>query len=336
MRAVVFRGPDEAIAVEDRAEPVPGPGEMVIEVGRCGICGSDATLTLQHGYYLNDSVLGHEYSGTVVAIAKDVEGFAVGDIVTAMPMAGCGRCAGCRTGNPLLCHEGFVQYAGGFARYTKVASRSAVKLPAHLSLADGALVEPLAVGLTGMARVDVRDARILVLGAGAVGLSATYWARQLGASKIVNVARSLRQQTLVDALGGDALLEVGQDHAARARDVLGGPPDIVVEAIGTIGALQASTDLVRGGGTVISLGFCVQPDAVNPAMTSVRQLSLLFSMGYTLGHFQQAADSLSAGKLEPRCMIGATIGLDGVPGAIDAMRAGANRHTRILVDPTIA
>jgi threonine dehydrogenase-like Zn-dependent dehydrogenase len=336
MRAVVFRKPGEAIAIEEMPEPQPGIGEMVIEVGRCGICGSDATLTEHEGIYQHHSVLGHEYAGTVVAIGKEVEGFAIGDLVTAMPMAGCGNCSGCSTGNPLLCETGIVQYAGGFARYTKVASRSTIKLPAHLSAADGALVEPLAVGLTGVTRANVQGGRILVLGAGAIGLAATYWARQLGADSVVNVARSLRQQALVDNLGGNALLQAGEDLPARVRTVLGGLPDIVVEAIGTTGALQASADLVRPGGTVVSLGFCMHPDALNVSFASFRQLNFLFSMGYTLQNFQRAADSLSAGKVEPRCMIGATIGLDAVPAAIDAMRAGLNPHTRILVDPTMA
>ena len=90
MRAVMFRGPDKPIALETVPDPTPGPGELILKVGRCGICGSDVRLTEQHGWYLIDTALGHEYAGEVVAMGAGVDDYKIGDIVTGMPSAGCG------------------------------------------------------------------------------------------------------------------------------------------------------------------------------------------------------------------------------------------------------
>lgn len=334
MKAVIFKSPDHPILIEERPDPEPAVGEMVLKVGRCGICGSDATLTGCHGYYEPNSILGHEYSGEVAAIGAGVEGFSIGDVVTAMPMAGCGQCDGCRSGNPVLCTVAFQPYGGGFAPYARVAARSAIRLPAHLSMTDGALVEPLAVALNGLLYGGIEaGARILVIGAGAVGLSVTHWARRLGAAKIAVLVRSTRRAELAAHMGADALVLDGDHAMEEIHAALGGAPDMVVECIGTTGALGKAMELVRGGGTIVSLGFCVNPDPILPAIASIKQLRFAFTMGYTLANFQRAADSLSAGHVEPRMLVTETIGLEGVAAAIDQIRAGSSPHAKIMVDP---
>src|SRR5947208_581140 len=106
MLAAVFKKAGEPWSIETIPDPDPGEAEVVIEVGRCGICGTDLHMTSGSAWdFPSGTVLGHEYAGTIVAIGRDAEGYKVGDIVTALPAAGCGHCDPCQSGNTLLCRE---------------------------------------------------------------------------------------------------------------------------------------------------------------------------------------------------------------------------------------
>lgn len=334
MRAAVFKQAGQPWAIEEHELPRPGPGEALVKVGRCGICGTDLNMTSGNGYdFPCDSVLGHEFAGEVVELGAGVDTLAVGDVVAALPAAGCGECQVCRDGLQVLC-PAMRPYASGYAEYALVAAKVAVKIPQGLSLSDGALVEPLAVGLHGVKLANMpADARVLVLGAGAVGLATTFWARQLGAARVVAASRSPRREEKALQLGADTYVQTGEDEAARINDALGGPPDIVFETAGAVGLLGQSINLVRPNGHVVSLGFCMAPDPVVPGIATYKQVKLTFSMAWTLDDFQQSVDTLAAGHVEPREMVSATIGLGDLPAKIDSMR-GPHTETKVHVDPS--
>jgi threonine dehydrogenase-like Zn-dependent dehydrogenase len=263
------------------------------------------------------TILGHEYAGEIVDIGAGVTNFKIGDIITAMPCKGCGKCAACLAGAPLMCAQ-MQGLVGGFGEYLRAAATSAVKLPASLSLADGALVEPLCVGLHGVSLAQlVPGARVLVLGAGSVGLAASRAARRAG---------------LAVQLGADDFVQFGDGEAERIADVLGGPPDVVLEAAGAIGMLNKAIELVRPNGLIVSMGFCTSPDPILPSLATWKQVRLAFSMGYTLGEFQFCTDILAAGHLEPRLMVTETVGLNALPDAFEALRAGSGQ-TKLHVNP---
>ncbi|GAA4768621.1 alcohol dehydrogenase catalytic domain-containing protein [Novosphingobium ginsenosidimutans] len=333
MRAAVFKEAGKPWAIEERPDPTPGEGEAVIRVGRCGICGTDLNMTSGRGYdFPCDTVLGHEFSGEVVAVGKGVETLRVGDRVTALPAAGCGHCDLCHAGQVVMCSN-MAPYAGGYAEYMRIAERTAVKLPAALSLNDGALIEPLAVGLHGVRLAQLPlGAKVLVLGAGAVGLAATFWARRLGAGKVVSASRSERRRDMALTLGADDYVLTGEGEAERINEALGGMPDYVFEAAGAVGLLQQSINLVRPNGHVVSLGFCMAPDPVIPGVSTFKQVKLAFSMAWTVPEFRYAVDTMDAGHVEPRQMITSNIGLDDLPDMIDRLR-GENTETKVHVDP---
>jgi threonine dehydrogenase-like Zn-dependent dehydrogenase len=333
MRAAVFKVGGLPWIVEKRPDPTPGPSEMVIKVGRCGICGSDVHMTSGTPHdFPADRILGHEYSGEVVAIGSGTVGFRIGDIVTALPSIGCGQCFYCIGGNQFLCQVNRRSFMGGFAEYVNIAAGVAVKLPAHLSLADGALVEPLAVGVHAVMLVNFgNDAHVLVLGAGPIGLAVAHAARHAGAKRIVVASRSDRRKALAGAMGADDFAIVSDNNEDVFRK-LGGPPDFVFECVGLPGALDQSIDLVKPDGTIVSIGTCAVPDPVNVVRATGKQARIIFSMGYTPEEFRLAASRMAQGDLAPRAMISATIGLDELPATIPALRAGAN-HTKVQVDP---
>ncbi len=335
MRAAIFKKVGKPLAIEDRPDPVPGAGELVIRVGRCGVCGTDLAMSDGSGQvFESNSIIGHEFAGEVVALGQGVEGFRVGDRVTAMPYTGCGRCLGCINGRPNFCRN-FRGIAAGFAQYAPTAALTTIKLPSSLSLADGALVEPLAVGLHGVALARIEPGqRVLVIGAGPIGLAAMYWARKLGAGPIAVTASSRQREPIAVALGASTfvLAEPPEELPQLAAGVLGGAPDLVIEAVGKPDLIAQSINCVRPGGTVVVLGFCARPDTFVPAVAVWKEVRLQFSMTYSLAEFEHVARSLDHGDVEPRTMITDTVALDAFPDAFEAMRH--RRHQcKVMVDP---
>lgn len=338
MRAVMFRGPDKPIAIETIPDPTPGPGELILKVGRCGICGSDVHLTQGHEWYPIDTPLGHEFAGEVVALGAGVEDYKIGDVVTGMPSAGCGHCRPCVEGLPLFCQNPaeMTNCSGAFADYVRVVGRTSIKLPSSLSMADGALVEPLAVGLHGVALAKMEPGvRVLVTGAGGIGLAATYWARRLGAGRIAVAARSRKKEHEAMKVGADAFVVTGENEIEDVREALGGSPDVVFECIGVVGALGQAVNHVRTDGTVVSLGFCTTPDPVLPALATWKQVHLVFSMAYSLQEFQTTVDMLDRGHVEPRAWLGAPIPLEAVPDMILSMRKSGSNEVKVQADPSL-
>ncbi|GIX29784.1 MAG: Zn-dependent alcohol dehydrogenase [Porticoccaceae bacterium] len=333
MRAAVYPGGGRPLVIERLPDPIPGPGELLVRIHRCGICGTDLTMTKGGPWdFPPGTVPGHEYAGEVVALGKGVQGFRVGDRITALPSSGCGRltCLACREGNLTLCRDA-PGVMGGFGEYLRVPQGSAVKLPAHLSLADGALVEPLAVGLYGVRQASLRPGeRVLVMGGGTVALATLYWARRSGAGRIAAISRSDRRRELALQFGADAFLRYGEGEEEAVREVLGGPPDVVFECVGAAGLLQKAIAHVRLFGRVVSLGFCIAPDPVIPAVAAFKAVTLKFPVGYTLADFRHVVDGLDRGHVDPKIMVTSEVPLEALPEKFEALR-GPNAETKATV-----
>jgi 2-desacetyl-2-hydroxyethyl bacteriochlorophyllide A dehydrogenase len=340
MKAAVFTGAGsvvdgaaQVLRLETRDDPVPGPRDVVIRVARCGICATDLHMTSGHGWdFPTGIILGHEYAGEIVAVGRDVAHLRVGEAIAGMPSGGCGLCQACRHGQARLCAAREAAM-GGFAEYLLVPVSAAVRLPQSLSLPDGALVEPLAVGLHGVGMSAIRPgARVLVLGAGAVGLATLFWARRLGAARVVMASRSPTRAEMALAMGADAFIETGEGEGERIAAALGGAPDIVFECVGAVGLLTQAIELVRHFGEVVSLGFCTAPDPVIPAVAATKQIRISFPLAYTRREFEHAADRMHAGKVDPAMMITSVISLDVLPAVFEEMRE-PNRQTKVQVAP---
>lgn len=336
MRAAIYHTSGQPLRVDNVPIPDPGDGEVLIKVGRCGICGSDLQMTTGGGSDFPTGVaLGHEYAGEIVAIGRGVTGLGIGDRITAMPAKGCNRCSSCLAGRPLFCSQ-MQMMMGGFAEYTRVEASSAVRLPEALSLADGALVEPLACSLRGVAHAHMpRGAKVLVLGAGSIGMGAVFWARRLGAGTIAIAARSATRAHLALEQGADHFLIADADLDTRQLEALGQAPDVVFECSGAAGMLARAVELVRPGGQVVGLGLCHGHDHFVPALAASKEINLRFSIGYDMGDFHHVLDTLDRGSLQPRLTIGATISLADLPSTLEAMRR-EQPHCKVMVDPTLA
>jgi threonine dehydrogenase-like Zn-dependent dehydrogenase len=333
MKAAIFKKVGQPLALETLPEPHAGQGEVVIKVARCGICRSDLHMTSGHGAtFPENTVLGHEYSGEIVEVGEGVATLRNGDRITAMPLAGCGHCLECLQGFPFGC-SALHSMSGGYGQYLRAAERCAVKLPRTLSLEDGALIEPLASALRGTAMSGMRPgSRVAVLGAGAIGLGAVYWARQLGAAQVLVVARSERHRELAMELGATHFLTQGESLGSRITAAIGALPEVVLECIGAPGALALAIEMVAPRGTIVALGMCLVPDAVNPFVAGFKSIVLKFSAAYELRDFEAAARALDRGAVEPRAMISERISLDELPATFEALRAEP-RGCKIMVTP---
>jgi (R,R)-butanediol dehydrogenase/meso-butanediol dehydrogenase/diacetyl reductase len=332
MRAAMFNGPGKPITIEQLPDPAPGEGELLIKIHRCGICGSDVSMTGEAPYNLPLGPIGHEYAGEVLEVGRAVSRFRPGDRVTAVPAVACGTCEGCREGNAQFCRS-VRQLRGGFGEYLVVPETTALMLPQSLSFADGALIEPMACGIHALKLAQMRGGeRVLVLGAGSVALSVIYWARRLAAARIVVRSRSAHRNEVARALGADAVLGFDPDEEDVQSELLGGMPDIVAECIGKPGTLDLAIRHVRPQGTVLSMGMCMQPEPLLPAHGSFKDLRLFFPMAYTRDEFVETARAFDAGDLDPELMVGEVIALDDFPAMMDALRAG-RRSLKVHVDP---
>jgi L-iditol 2-dehydrogenase len=219
----------------------------------------------------------------------------------------------------------------GFAELARVPAQVATRLPQTLSLADGALIEPLAISLYGteMARIRPGDP-VLVLGAGTVALYAIYWARRLGAGRIVAMSRSQRRKELALAMGADAFIPYGDTEIGEAIEALGGPPAIVFEAVGAEGMLSKAVMHAAPFGRIVSLGFCTSPDPVIPAMASYKCLSLQFAVGYSMREFLYIADQIDKGHADPKAIVTNEVPLVEMPDMFAKLR-GPNEETKVHV-----
>lgn len=330
MRAAWYAGKGGAISVETLPDPTPGAGEILIKVHRCGICGTDLSMTQGKAWDYGEGQFGHEFAGEIIALGKGVEGFALGEKLAVNPSVACGTCPACAHGNNVLCRvEGGA--ARGFAEYATFPASVAVKLPQTLSLDDGALVEPMAVSLYGVRMAAIpKAARVLVLGAGAVALYAIYWARRMGAGKIVALSRSARRRDLALAMGADTYLQSGEAEVSEVAEALGGPPDVVLECAGAEGMLMKAVSHVAPMGKIVSLGFCTAMDPIMPALASYKCASFQFLVGYTMADFHHVADQMDKGHVDPKLLVTSTVSLTDLPAAMDMLR-GENAETKVHI-----
>jgi len=333
MRVAIFNGAGKPITIEDVPDAPLGPREVRIEVKRCGICGSDIAMTSGTAFdYKTGCRLGHESAGTVIETGREVTLLKTGDNVAVLPRGFCGKCASCRAGRPLFCETGPEQ-VGGFGERLVITENSGFRFPESVTMAEGALIEPLACGRRAlhMARLE-KGASVLVIGAGSIGLAATYWARQLGAGRIVVATRTTARHEIALAMGADDAVAISADDPDAVARALPVPPDIVVEGTGKRGALPTAIGHARTGGMVVSLGMCVVPDPVLPVFGAFKEVTLCFPLAYTADDFIETIRRIDAGAIKPRVMVTETVPLDGLPALVEEMR-GPNDHLKVQIVP---
>lgn len=333
MKAAIYPGDGKAITIEELPDPQPGPDDVIIKVHRCGVCGTDLSMTKGGMWDFGKGVqFGHEYAGEIIEIGRNVSTFKVGERIAVLPSVACGECQSCRShGNNVLCQVSPGSAMHGFAELATVPVSVATRLPSVLSMADGALIEPLAISLYGTKLAGIQPGdRVVVLGGGTVALYAIYWARRLGAGKIVAMSRSSRRKDLCLEMGANTFVPFGDNEVGEVIEALGGSPQVVLECVGAEGMLMKSVMHVAQFGKIVSLGFCTSPDPVIPGMASYKCASIQFAVGYSMKEFLYIADQMDKGHADPKAIISSDIPLVDLPSMMAHLR-GSNNETKVHV-----
>ncbi len=325
MQAAVYRGPGR-IDVESRHGPRPGAGEILVEVQACGVCGTDVHI-LDGAYPATaDVALGHEYAGVVLDVGAGVRDLAPGDRVAVDPNLACGTCPACRRGDDHLCDRlqalG-VTRDGGFAERCLVPASQAHRLPEGLGFEAAALAEPLSCCLHGLDVAGIRAGdRVVVLGAGPIGLLMTQLVRTAGAALVLVTDPVASKRELAVRLGADVVVDpAGRDPAEAVREAAPGGADVVLECVGRPATASLALALARRGGTVVWFGVSAPgaTAAVEPYLVYRKELTIrgAFVNPHTFG---RALALLAHRRIQTEPLITHRFELAEVPEAIATVK----------------
>lgn len=337
MRAAVFQGPGNPLALATVDDPTPGPGELVVRVSGCGICGSDLHLAAEP-FLPAGTVFGHEFAGVVEAVGPEAGGWREGEAVCALPLFGCGTCVPCVTGDTHHCREmrgtGLGPVPGAYAEYVRVSAREAFRLPDDLAPWEGALVEPLAIGLHAVHGGELKAGDdVLIVGAGPIGLTTALWARHSGAREVIVSDPVTHRRELAEALGATGTIDPTREEVLPTFERLARrPPDVIFECVGVPGLIQEIFDYAPPRCRIVIAGVCIRPDTIVPVIALMKELSVRFTVFYNRADFGHTIDMLRAGRIDPRPMITDLVDLNGLPGAFEALRSPSTQ-CKVIVRP---
>ncbi len=321
MKAFVVRGPGDA-GVEDVPEPSPAPGEVLIQVHRAGVCGTDVEFYTGHMQYLHDGQasypirLGHEWMGVVTAVGEGVDASWVGRRVTGDTMLGCGTCYRCLDGRHHVC-EFRAELGIRNGRPGALAERLAYPaaylhpLPDTVDDAAGALVEPAGNALRSVWGADLRPGeRALVLGAGTIGLLAAMFARAAGA-EVHLMGRSGRSLDFARSLGFE---DAWTDETLPALAW-----DAVIDASNAPHLPALALDLVEPGRRVVYVGLAGSPSTIDTRTLALKDVTAVGILGGSQG-LDGAIEAFANGSVDPRPLVSAVLSLDELAPVLAGLR----------------
>ncbi|TDC55802.1 galactitol-1-phosphate 5-dehydrogenase, partial [Actinomadura sp. KC345] len=321
--------------------PEPAPGEALVRVEVCGVCGSDIARMLKAGAHRMPVICGHEFSGRVVAAGPGVSGAAEGDLVTVPPLIPCFACGECQRGRFSLCldYDYFgSRRDGAYAEYVTVPSRNLFTVPDGVPAVAAAMIDPAAIALHAIWRTRLGIGhRVAVVGAGPIGLFAIQWARLAGASEVLAVELDDRKLAMAKEAGATQTAA----GAEQARDLAGDGYDVVVESAGSPVAADMAASLCARRGEAVFIGIPHAPVELAKGTFNDflrREITLhgawnSFSAPFPGGEWRATADAMASGTLNWKFMITHELGLDALPETMRALGDRSIFSSKVLFLP---
>jgi len=346
MRAAVTRDWND-IQIEDVPVPVLDPGEVLVSVGACGICGTD--LKIVAGVYKGSwppalpFIQGHEWAGTVAALGEGVTGLQVGDRVAAENHKGCGACANCRRGRYNLCEvarskgKAYKLYGhsaqGAFAEYAARPAGLLHKLPDAVSFEEGTIVNQGALGLHAIRRCRIEPGdTVAVIGPGLVGLITVQLAKAVGATRVIVAGRGPRLD-LARELGADDVVDISTTDTVEGIRALtdGHGADCAFECAGAPEAVIASINCVKRGGRVALVGLTGNKNvAFNTDRIALDEVDV-FGVRSSPNAYPELINLIAARKVNVKKLVSRVYPLEQINAAFDAFRKREGGAIRMVI-----
>lgn len=340
MKSVMLKGVKK-FEVEEIDAPTSDGNSVIIDVKKAGICGSDI-----HYWDIGTPeslVLGHEFCGIVTdpGSRKDIK---VGDRVTALPISPCMECSACKSGNPQYCTATWdnavglsLSNPGAYAVSTKIRPDMVVKVPKTMTDSEVAMVEPTAVGLHAVNLADIKIGdRVLVIGAGIIGVISAMFAKMNGASYVaVSEANEKRGKKCVKLNCADDFFDAKDEHFnENVRKKCPEGFDVVIECCGNTPAVNSALMSVKNGGTVVLVGVSMQPINYASIINVMHELTVKGAIGYTMEEFKQCINLMATKKIDTLRFVDDVVSLKGVQKAYERLTSGKDDAIKILIDPS--
>jgi L-iditol 2-dehydrogenase len=326
------------IEFRDVERPTPQDDEVLIQIKRIGVCGSDIHVFHgQHPYTSYPVVQGHEVSGLVAQVGRQVNGLAADDMVVFMPQVTCGECYPCRHGMYHICDNlkvmGF-QTGGAAQEYFAVKADMVLKMPASISLDQAAMVEPMAVAVHALARAgSVEGRKVLVLGAGTIGNLVAQTARASGAAVMITDVSEYKLDKARRCGLAYAVNPRTQDLAGAISEYFGpDKADLIMECVGVEDTITQAIANARKGTTIVVVGVFGQKAPVDLATVQNNELSLIGTLMYQKADYERAIELVANGAIQLGELITHRFPFDRYPEAYHAIDASQGRYMKVMVE----
>jgi (R,R)-butanediol dehydrogenase / meso-butanediol dehydrogenase / diacetyl reductase len=335
------------ISIIEKPRPEIGSEEVLVKVDYCGICGSDIHGYLDGSIIGVGTIMGHECSGIVAEAGNHLTGFQPGDRVVVKPYFECGNCYWCKNGQAELCAhlvENFIGNSpkadGAFAEFLKIShpQKMLFKLPPAVSLQDAALIEPLATSFHSIRISGFKPGdRVMIIGAGPIGLGILQMLKLGGAGKIIVLQRSPERAEVAKAMGADLVLNPESEGEGLMDKVYsltnGMGPDIVFEAAGMPSAFQNAVTMVRSGGQVIVVGLYSHDVSFNPSLLVIKGAELRGAVAYDDYDFERVIEFFNQKRIPIEHFISDIISLDDIEEKGFKRLVSGSKGIKVLVKP---
>ncbi|XP_015440363.1 PREDICTED: sorbitol dehydrogenase-like isoform X1 [Dufourea novaeangliae] len=332
------------IRLEQTAIEEPGPNEVLLQMSCVGICGSDVHYLVNGkiGDFVvrEPMIMGHESSGVVAKLGKDVKNFKVGDRVAIEPGVPCRTCRFCKEGRYNLC-EDIVFCAtppvhGSLRRFYKHAADFCFKLPDHVTLEEGAMLEPLSVGVHACKRANIGiGMKVLILGAGPIGLVSLLVAKAMGASKIVITDLVQHRLDIAKKLGADETLLIRREGTEaetvkKIHELVGEEPDRTIDASGAQSSIRLAILATKSGGVAVLVGMGA-PEVQIPLINAlIREVDIRGVFRYA-NDYADALDLVATGKVDVKPLITHNYKLEDTLAAFETSKSGQGNVIKVMI-----
>ena len=343
MQAARFNQAGTPLALEDIPRPDPGPGEVLVRVRACGICGSDIHIVYEGvtPTAFAPITLGHEPAGEVAELGPEVQGFALGDRVAVCPFIVCGKCRNCTGGRSQICLERKcigIQAEGALAEYLVMPASNLVPLPDNVPFEQGAIITDAvatpfhALTVTGRLRAGET---VAVFGCGGLGVHGIKLARLAGAALVIAVDVRGAALERAQAAGADLIFNAAEVDVVKAiHQATNGGVDLACELVGGNASISQAVDSLRIGGRAVVAGLGAEPITVSPPVKFVRrETALLGSYGFTVGETAELVGLVATGRLDIADSVSARFPLAEVNQALDSLHQKTGDPVRIVIEP---